>query len=119
MSNGQHPFGDVVKRQLNILSYEYELHVFSNPDVLDSTGVLAEELIKDMLSKDPTQRPPAKAILTHPLFWNSEKILNFLQVSSAQIKFFFFELFTDECMHFFGNRMSVIASRSWTTNMTL
>lgn len=94
MSNGQHPFGDVVKRQLNILSYEYDLRIFSNPDVLDSTGVLAEELIKDMINLDHTQRPPAKAILTHPLFWSSEKILNFLQVS-------FIEIQTACLVHFF------------------
>lgn len=86
MSNGQHPFGDVVKRQLNILSYEHDLRMFSNPDILDSTGVLAEELIKDMINEDHTQRPPAKAILTHPLFWSSEKILNFLQVGCIEIQ---------------------------------
>lgn len=80
ISNGQHPFGDVVKRQLNILSYEFELKLFGNPDALDSTGVLAEQLIKDMISKDPMKRPTSKAVLTHPFFWNAEKILNFLQV---------------------------------------
>lgn len=84
ISNGQHPFGDVVKRHLNIISYEYDLRLFSNPDVLDSTGVLAEQLIKDMISKEAVQRPTIKAILTHPFFWNSEKILNFLQVRHSQ-----------------------------------
>lgn len=29
LSNGGHPFGDTVKRQLNILSYEYDLKIFS------------------------------------------------------------------------------------------
>lgn len=81
ISNGQHPFGDVVKRQLNILSYEYELRMFNNPDALDNAGVLAEELIKDMISKDPQRRPTAKAILTHPFFWSAERMLNFLQVN--------------------------------------
>lgn len=28
LSNGGHPFGDTVKRQLNILSYEYDLKIF-------------------------------------------------------------------------------------------
>lgn len=74
-------FGDVVKRQLNILSYEHDLKLFSNADALDSTGILAEELIKDMISKDSLHRPTAKAILTHPFFWNGDKILNFLQVN--------------------------------------
>lgn len=80
MSSGMHPFGDTVKRQLNILSYECDLKLFSNSDMLDSTGVLAEELIKDMISREPVKRPTAKAILSHPFFWNAEKILNFLQV---------------------------------------
>lgn len=80
VSNGSHPFGDVVKRQLNILSYEYDLKLFSNEEVLDNVGVLAEQLIKDMIDKEPSNRPTAKAILTHPFFWNAEKVLNFLQV---------------------------------------
>lgn len=55
--------------------------MFNNPEVLDSTGVLAEELIKDMISMDPVHRPTAKAVLKHPFFWNAEKVLNFLQVT--------------------------------------
>lgn len=75
-----HPFGDGVKRQLNILSYEYDLKMFNDSNALDSIGVLAEELIIDMIKKDPTKRPKAKDVLSHPFFWNAEKILNFLQV---------------------------------------
>lgn len=80
MSNGMHPFGEGVKRQLNILSYEFDLKLFNDPNVLDSNGVLAQELIADMIRKEPIKRPSAKAILSHPFFWNAEKILNFLQV---------------------------------------
>lgn len=84
ISKGSHPFGDLVKRQLNILSYEFELKTF-NLSPKDSTSVLAEELITDMISKDPAKRPPAKAVIMHPFFWNSEKILNFLQVIKIRI----------------------------------
>lgn len=116
MSNGQHPFGDVVKRQLNILSYEYDLRMFSNPDCLDSTGILAEELIKDMINQDHTQRPPAKAILTHPVFWHSEKILNFLQVSFIKIPTLCrFGTFSNK-HNSLEHRMSVIGSRNWIIN---
>lgn len=80
VSNGSHPFGDVVKRQLNILSYEHDLKLFSNGEVLDNVGVLAEQLIEDMIDKEPNDRPTAKDILTHPFFWNAEKVLSFLQV---------------------------------------
>ncbi|XP_031639116.1 uncharacterized protein LOC116351174 [Contarinia nasturtii] len=86
MSSGMHPFGDAVKRQLNIISYECDLKLFSNPDMLDSTGVLAEELIGDMISREPVRRPTAKAILSHPFFWNAEKILNFLQDVSDRVE---------------------------------
>lgn len=78
LSKGGHPFGDIVKRQLNILSYDYELKAFQWND---NTEVLAEELITDMISKDPSKRPSAKAVVNHPLFWNGEKVLNFLQVN--------------------------------------
>lgn len=83
ISKGAHPFGDVVKRQLNILSHEYDLRIFSKAESLDSAAVLANELINDMIGKDPVKRPPAKAILAHPFFWNAEKILNFLQVRTT------------------------------------
>lgn len=101
ISNGQHPFGDVVKRQLNILSYEYDLKMFTNADALDSGGVLADELIRDMISKDPSRRPTAKALLTHPFFWNAEKILSFLQVKTKNTIFlsifsYFFRIFKNE-----------------------
>lgn len=96
VSNGSHPFGDVVKRQLNILSYEYDLKLFSNGEVLDNVGVLADQLIKDMIDKDPNERPTAKDILTHPFFWNAEKVLNFLQVCFNLI----FKIFHRNSNHF-------------------
>lgn len=80
ISSGKHPFGEPVKRQSNILSHEYDLKVFSNPNNLDNEFVLAEELIKDMISEIPIRRPTAKSTLTHPFFWNADKVLNFLQV---------------------------------------
>uniref|UniRef100_A0A336M6W9 non-specific serine/threonine protein kinase n=1 Tax=Culicoides sonorensis TaxID=179676 RepID=A0A336M6W9_CULSO len=85
LTNGSHAFGDVLKRQANILAHDYDLRV------LNCTGpthrdVLAEELIKDMIHRDPARRPPAKAILKHPLFWNEQKILAFLQDISDRIE---------------------------------
>lgn len=56
------------------------MKLFSNGETLDNVCVLAEELIKDMISEKPIRRPTAKHILTHPFFWNAEKVLNFLQV---------------------------------------
>lgn len=56
------------------------MKLFYNGDTMDNVDVLGEELIKDMISEKPIRRPTAKAILTHPFFWNAEKVLNFLQV---------------------------------------
>ncbi|KAJ6643328.1 Serine/threonine-protein kinase/endoribonuclease ire-1 [Pseudolycoriella hygida] len=85
LSNGGHPFGDTVKRQLNILSYEYDLKIFSG-EKYENSKVLAEELIVSMISKDPARRPPASAIANHPFFWNEEKILSFLQDVSDRVE---------------------------------
>lgn len=41
---------------------------------------LALLLIKAMISSDPTERPPASAICTYPIFWSSSEILGFFQV---------------------------------------
>lgn len=86
LSNGSHPFGDILKRQANILSYEYDLRSLHKENTLTHSSVLAEELIRDMIQKDPNRRPTARAILKHPLFWNEERILSFLQDISDRIE---------------------------------
>ncbi|KAG4073537.1 hypothetical protein HA402_000761 [Bradysia odoriphaga] len=85
LSNGGHPFGDTVKRQLNILSYEYDLKIFDG-EKYESSKVLAEEIIVAMISKDSSRRPPAAAVVNHPFFWNEEKILSFLQDVSDRVE---------------------------------
>lgn len=76
---GQHPFGDVLRRQANILGGDYDL----NP-LLEH--VTAHTLIEKMLSADPVERPPARAILRHPVFWAREKILAFFQDVSDRVE---------------------------------
>lgn len=85
LTNGSHPFGDTLKRQANILSYEYDLRLL-NCSGPTHHGVLSEELIRDMMNKDSNRRPSTKAILKHPLFWKEEKILAFLQDISDRIE---------------------------------
>lgn len=79
ITQGGHPFGELVKRQFNILSHQYDLREFREEEE-DSKSVLAEELIRDMISKDASSRPTARAVLNHPFFWNADRILSFLQV---------------------------------------
>ena len=76
---GQHPFGDVLRRQANIIAGEYDLSVLLG-------NVSAHTLIEKMLSIDPLERPPARAILKHPIFWAKEKVLAFFQDVSDRVE---------------------------------
>lgn len=84
LTKGCHPFGDPMKRQANILGNEFSLCKIS--DSVTHVNVLAEELIQDMINVDAGQRPSARAILNHPLFWSSERILSFLQDVSDRVE---------------------------------
>lgn len=48
--------------------------------------MLAQELIADMINHDSLKRPPTRAILQHPFFWNQKKILAFLQDVSDRVE---------------------------------
>ncbi|XP_034663834.1 serine/threonine-protein kinase/endoribonuclease IRE1 [Drosophila subobscura] len=87
LSGGHHAFGDNLKRQANILSHEYNLSKLRSDDDSDnSKTVLAEQLISDMIHKDPQSRPPARCIGNHPLFWDEPKMLSFLQDVSDRVE---------------------------------
>lgn len=83
ITNGFHPFGDTLKRQANILSHEFDLRALK-PN--SHENVLAEELVRDMINEDANRRPTAGAILKHPIFWNEEKVLAFLQDVSDRVE---------------------------------
>ncbi|XP_050670962.1 serine/threonine-protein kinase/endoribonuclease IRE1 [Leptidea sinapis] len=85
LSRGHHPFGDVLRRQANILTGEYKL------DHLDK--VLPEEelpltkiLIRSMISERASARPPCETVLKYPMFWGKQSILNFLQDVSDHVE---------------------------------
>ena len=42
-------------------------------------------LTEKMLSVDPNMRPPASAVLKHPIFWSIDKRLTFLQEASDRV----------------------------------
>ncbi|XP_064552906.1 serine/threonine-protein kinase/endoribonuclease IRE1 [Drosophila montana] len=87
LSGGYHAFGDNLKRQANILTHEYNLSKLRAEDGReDSRIVLAEQLISDMIHKDPQSRPPARCIGNHPLFWDEPKMLSFLQDVSDRVE---------------------------------
>ncbi|OXB81844.1 UNVERIFIED_CONTAM: hypothetical protein H355_015041, partial [Colinus virginianus] len=83
VSGGQHPFGDSLRRQANILAGACQLPCLQE-DVHDK--VVARELIVSMLSSEPQKRPSAPAILMHPFFWSAEKQLQFFQDVSDRVE---------------------------------
>ncbi|XP_071246343.1 serine/threonine-protein kinase/endoribonuclease IRE1 isoform X3 [Salvelinus alpinus] len=83
VSRGQHPFGDTLRRQANILTGEYFLTHFLE-DVHDD--VIARDLIERMISSDPVSRPSTSSILKHPFFWSPDKQLQFFQDVSDRIE---------------------------------
>jgi serine/threonine-protein kinase/endoribonuclease IRE1 len=46
----------------------------------------ADKLVSMMLSEDPNKRPSAKTVLSHPLFWSSKQILDYLSEISFRIE---------------------------------
>jgi serine/threonine-protein kinase/endoribonuclease IRE1 len=80
MTNGKHPFGENFHRQANILSGK------ANMELLDREKQnLDVTLIEKMVSFEPNDRPPALALLKHPVFWGKDKILTFLQDVSDRV----------------------------------
>jgi serine/threonine-protein kinase/endoribonuclease IRE1 len=51
----------------------------------DERWSTARALIEKMISVEHTHRPTTTAVLRHPMFWPSEKVLNFLQDVSDRV----------------------------------
>uniref|UniRef100_A0A8C4FB17 Serine/threonine-protein kinase/endoribonuclease IRE1 n=1 Tax=Dicentrarchus labrax TaxID=13489 RepID=A0A8C4FB17_DICLA len=83
VSRGQHPFGDPLRRQVNILAGEYSLSHFME-DIHDD--VIVHDLIEQMISTEPESRPSTACVLKHPFFWSPEKQLLFFQDVSDRIE---------------------------------
>ncbi|XP_009893502.1 PREDICTED: serine/threonine-protein kinase/endoribonuclease IRE2 [Charadrius vociferus] len=83
VSGGQHPFGDSLRRQANILSGSYQLSCLQDET---HDKLVARELIVAMISPEPQRRPSATVVLMHPFFWSQEKQLQFFQDVSDRIE---------------------------------
>ncbi|XP_065558599.1 serine/threonine-protein kinase/endoribonuclease IRE1-like isoform X1 [Artemia franciscana] len=81
LTEGSHPFGDALRRQANILNGNYSLSGLTEIDHYS-----AIRLVEKTLHMDGNERPTAKAILKHPMFWPKEKILAFFQDVSDRIE---------------------------------
>ncbi|KAJ3678662.1 hypothetical protein LUZ60_002465 [Juncus effusus] len=78
ITKGQHPFGDYFERDRNIIKNEFDLFLV---DFIPE----AVHLFTLLLNPDPSIRPKAKAVLSHPFFWPSETRLAFLRDTSDRI----------------------------------
>ncbi|NWT02883.1 ERN1 endoribonuclease, partial [Mionectes macconnelli] len=83
VSGGQHPFGDSLRRQANILAGSYQLSCLQE-EAHDK--LVARELIAAMISPEPQHRPSAPVVLVHPFFWSQEKQLQFFQDVSDRVE---------------------------------
>lgn len=80
-TNGEHPFGNLLNRQANIISGLSDLN-----DIQDEEHVAVYSLVESMVASDPETRPPIEAVVKHPFFWNSKQSLQFLQDISDRIE---------------------------------
>ncbi|CAB1342331.1 unnamed protein product, partial [Coregonus sp. 'balchen'] len=76
LTGGKHPFGEPKRRAGNIEDGEYKLDGLQKDKHED---IMAEHLIKYMVTKEPKWRPSAESVLEHPFFWSLEKQLQFFQ----------------------------------------
>uniref|UniRef100_A0A1B0BLV8 non-specific serine/threonine protein kinase n=1 Tax=Glossina palpalis gambiensis TaxID=67801 RepID=A0A1B0BLV8_9MUSC len=87
LSKGYHVFGDALKRQANILTYDFNIcHLKAETKEEQSKMILAGQLIVDMIHKEPQSRPSANCIRNHPVFWNNQTILAFFQDVSDRVE---------------------------------
>jgi len=74
LTDGVHPFGDVIRRETNIL----DNNCCIKPGEIQHTRVENVWFIPAMLSNVPSARPTASAIIKLPMFWEKQKTLRFL-----------------------------------------
>jgi len=78
LSDGAHPFGKRSVRQNNIACNKYDLrHLRHLPT--------ARHLVEQCISGDAWRRPTAREVLNHPLFWDAQHTVDFLQNASDRI----------------------------------
>ncbi len=77
LTKGSHPFdcGDRYMREVNIRKATFSL---DGLDVLGDFAFEAKDLVEQMISSTPQQRPRTRAVMSHPFFWAAKKRLGFL-----------------------------------------
>ncbi|KAL6549154.1 hypothetical protein OROHE_008999 [Orobanche hederae] len=93
MTGGQHPFGESLERDVNIVNNRKDLFLIDHiPEAIDLISRLLDpnpDLSRMIMGKMHTMAvilPSAIEVLRHPLFWNSEKRLSFLRDASDRVE---------------------------------
>ncbi|XP_029627132.1 serine/threonine-protein kinase/endoribonuclease IRE1 isoform X1 [Salmo trutta] len=79
LTGGEHPFGDMEDEfnvAINIRQGQFSLVGLQGDKHED---IVAEHLIKYMVTKEHQRRPSAETVLNHPFFWSLEQQLKFLK----------------------------------------
>ncbi|XP_038842117.1 serine/threonine-protein kinase/endoribonuclease IRE1-like [Salvelinus namaycush] len=79
LTGGEHPFGDMedgLDVAINIRQGQFNLVGLQGDKHKD---IVAEHLIKYMVTKEHQRRPSAESVLNDPFFWSLEKQLKFLK----------------------------------------
>lgn len=74
LNAGEHLYGNEKQHRQSKIAKSNP--VWKGCQISDSALI---QLIKDMVKKQPSQRPPAQAILQHLYFWDIHKILGFIR----------------------------------------
>jgi len=82
LSGGLHPFGDSYRRQGNIIAGQYTLDKLTYIE----NEFEARDLLKNILTIDPLQRPSSSTLLKHPFYWDKARELSFFQDVSDRIE---------------------------------
>ncbi|CAJ0959673.1 unnamed protein product, partial [Mesorhabditis belari] len=82
LSGGSHPFGDAFQRQMNIMNGKA---IFKHLEE-DKSNHEAISLISQMIHLDASSRPSAQSVLLHPMFWSSDKKLQFFGDVSDRVE---------------------------------
>ena len=73
LTNGEHPFGDVLHREVNIKNSDYEVYKSDwKPAGIKPEEIQAASLIKEMIKYHPIDRPVLKTILGRAYFLPDE-----------------------------------------------
>ena len=79
MTGGSHPFGSKLERDANVMANKFDISKLAFfPE--------AAALVRACIDADPAKRPSAKHILSHPMWWDAEKKIQFLIDASDRVE---------------------------------